>query len=160
MPDLLTDGNTKVWSVPSISNISSPTTTELNAGTALEGILTPDGLSGFQPATASVDTSALNSTFNTAIAGRVSFSNTALKLKKQSATADAVYNTLIYGYTTNIVIRRGTTSSNAWTSGDKVEVYPVQVGQVANQDPAANTVQMYEIPLLVTTSPQLRGSVA
>lgn len=160
MADLITDGFTKVWTVPSISNISSPTTTELNAGTALEGLLTPDGLSGFQPTTAAVDTTALNSTFDTAIPGRVSFSNMGLTLKKQSQAADSVYNTLILNYATNIVIRRGVASTTAWTTGQAVEVYPVVVAQVANQDPAANTVQKYQIPLMPSASPQLRGAVA
>lgn len=160
MADLITDGFTKVWSVPSISNLASPTTTELNAGTALEGILTPDGLSGFNPTTAAVDTSALNSTFNTEIPGRVSFANTLLRLKKQSQAADAVYNTFILNYTTNIVIRRGLAAATAWTSGQAIEVYPVQVAQVSNLDPAANTVQRYEIPLMFPSSPQLRAAVA
>lgn len=160
MADLITDGFTKVWSVPTIANIAAPTTTELNAGTSLEGILTPDGLSGFQPSTAAVDTSALNSTFNTEIPGRVSFSNTLLRLKKQSQAADAVYNTLVYQYSTNIVIRRGMSAASAWATGQAIEVYPVQVAQVSNQDPAANTVQRYEIPLMFPSSPNLRAAVA
>lgn len=160
MADLVTDGFTRVYSVPSISNIAAPTTTELNAGTRLDTLLTPDGLMGFNPETAAVDTSALSSTFNTAQPGRVSFSGMALQLKKQSQAADAVYNTMIYNYATNIVVRRGVDAGTAWTTAQAIEVYPVVCGQVSNQNPEANTVQRYQVPMLPSTSPSLRAAVA
>jgi hypothetical protein len=160
VPDIITDGRTKVWSVPSISNIAAPTTAELNAGTALETIMTPDGLEGFEPDTADVDNSAMASTFDTKLAGRPGYSGTMLRIKKQSPTADTVYNTMVYGYNTNIVIRRGTASTTAWASSDKVEVYPVQCGEVRNVKPEANTVQRYEIPVKISTQPNLRATVA
>ena len=159
MPDLLTDGRTKVYYVPTISNIAAPTTAELNAGTQLENIMTPDGLIGFEPDTADVDNSALNSTFDTKIAGRASFSNTSVRLKKQSATADTVYNLLVRDLAGYIAIRRGVTSTTAWTSADKVEVYPIVVGEVKNLPPAANEVQKYESPLKISTTPNLRATV-
>jgi hypothetical protein len=51
--------------------------------------MTPDGLTGFEPSTADVDNSALNSTFDTKTIGRDSFSGTMLRLKKQSGTDTA-----------------------------------------------------------------------
>ncbi len=159
MADLITDGRTKVWHVVSIANIAAPTTAELNAGTALEGLMTPDGLVGFEPDTADVDNSALNATFDTRLPGRASFSNTALRLKKQSGT-DSVYNTLVRDFVTNVVVRRGTTSSTAWAASDKVEVYPVQCGEVRNLPPESNSVQKFEVPCKVTTQPNLRATVA
>jgi len=158
VPDIITDGRTKVWSVPSIANIAAPTTAELNAGTAFEALLTPDGVVGFEPDTADVDNAALNSTFDTKLPGRAGFSGTALRMKKQSGT-DTVYNTLIRDYVTNIVIRRGTLASTAWTAADKVEVYPVQCGEVRNMPPEANSVQKYEVPVKITTQPNLRATV-
>lgn len=159
MADIVTDGKTKVWSVPSIANIAAPTTAELNAGTALEGVMTPDGLQGFEADTADVDNSSLKSTFDTKKAGRAAFSNTMLRLKKQSGT-DSVYDTLVREYVTHVVIRRGTDSDTAWTAGDEVEVYPVECGEVRNLPPEANTVQRYEVPIKVTTEPNLRAVVA
>ena len=38
------DGKVRVTWCNAIANIAAPTTTELNAGTALEGFITPDGL--------------------------------------------------------------------------------------------------------------------
>ncbi len=160
MPDIITDGTTRVYYVPTISNIAAPTTTELNAGTQLDTIMTPDGLVGFEPETADVDNSALSSTFDTKLAGRASFSGTGVRLKKQSATADTVYNLLVRNLTGYIAIRRGVTSTTAWASSDKLEVYPVICGEVANQPPEANSVQRYFVPLKITTTPNLRATVA
>jgi hypothetical protein len=153
------DGRTKVYQVPTISNIAAPTVAELNAGVALDGLITPDGLVGFEPDTADVDNAKLNSTFDTVTAGRASFSGTLLRLIKQTGT-DTVYNTLVYGFATNIVVRRDVTAGTAWTIGDKVEVYPVQCGEVRNLAPEGNSVHKYEIITKITTQPNLRATVA
>jgi hypothetical protein len=157
--DSNTDGRIKIYSVPSISSLSAPTTTELNAGTDLSSLMTPDGLVGFEPDTGSVDNSKINSTFTTTTAGRASFSGTLLRLIKQTGT-DTVYNTLVEYYQTNIVIRRDVTSATAWASSDKIEVYPCQLGFVRNLAPEANAVHKYEVPLDITSQPVLRASVA
>jgi hypothetical protein len=121
--------------------------------------MTPDGLVGFEPDTADVDNSKLNSTFDTRLPGRAGFANTMLRLTKQTGT-DSVYNTLVRDYVTNIVVRRDVTSSTAWTAADKVEVYPVQCGEVRNLPPEANSLHKYEVPTKVTTQPNLRATVA
>ncbi len=159
MTDSTTDGRTKVYAVASIASIGAPTTAELNAGIDLSGLLTTDGLEGFEPDTSDVDNSKLNSTFNSVLPGRVSVSGTLVRLIKQTGT-DTVYNTLVYGFATNIVIRRDVTSSTAWTSGDKVEVWPVTCGEVKNLKPAPNEVHKYEVVLKPSTQPNLRSSVA
>jgi hypothetical protein len=159
MADIVADGRTRVYWVTTISNIAAPTTTELNAGIDLTSTLTADGLSGFQPETAAVDTSSLASTFNTAVNGRSSFSNTRLRLKKQSGT-DTIFTTLTLDTAGYVVIRRSTTQATAWASSQGVEVYPALCGQVARMDPEPNTVERYEIPIMVTSSPNLRAAVA
>jgi hypothetical protein len=160
MADIIVDGKVKVWHVVSIANRAAPTTAELNAGTQLEMLLTTDGLVGFQPETAEVDTSALGSTFNTKKPGRDSYTGTRLRLKKAAGT-DALYNTLVKDFVTHIVVRRnGSTAATAWASTNAVEVYPVTCGQVANVDIEENTLQRYEIPVLVSEEPNLRAVVA
>lgn len=159
MPDSNTDGRTRVASVPSIANIAAPTVAELNAGTDLSGLITPDGVVGFEPDTADVDNSKLNSTFDTRTAGRAGFSGTLLRLVKQTGT-DSVYNTLVYGFNTNVVIRRDITASTAWTIGQAVEVYPVQCGEVRNLPPEGNSVHKYEVPAKISSQPNLRAAVA
>jgi hypothetical protein len=159
MPDITADGKTRVAWVPTIANINAPTTTELNAGMLLQSTLTADGLMGFAPETADVDTSALDSTFNTNVNGRTSFSNTGLRLKKQSGT-DTIFTTLVRDAAGYIVIRRSLASSTAWASTQPCEVYPALCGEVSRVDPEPNTVERYEIPIKVTASPALRAAVA
>ncbi|MEU8371222.1 hypothetical protein [Micromonospora tulbaghiae] len=159
MPDITADGKTRVAWVPSISNINAPTTTELNAGMLLHSTLTADGLVGLRPETADVDTSSLDSTFSTTVNGRTSFSGTMLRLKKQSGT-DTIFDTLVRDAAGFLVVRRSVAASTAWASAQKVEVYPALCGEVARVDPEPNTVERYEIPLKITSSPSLRAAVA
>src|SRR3954452_9997532 len=135
MVDSNTDGRTRVYSVPSIANIAAPTTAELNAGVQLDGLLPPDGLVGSEPDTGDVDNSKLNSTFNTTTPGRIGYSGSLLRFIKQVGT-DTVYNTLIYGFATNIVIRRDVVSTTAWGAAQAAEVYPVICGEVRDLTPA------------------------
>jgi len=157
--DIYVDGFIRVAFVPTIANIAAPTTAELNAGTLLSSIVTADGLVGFEATTAEVDTTALDSTFDTKGIGRDSFDGTMLRLKKQDAT-DTVYNLLVRGTLGFIVIRRDVASATAWTAAQKVEVFPIVCGRERNLAPEANTVRRYEIPTMVTSAPNLRAVVA
>lgn len=159
MADIVADGKTRVAWVPTIANIAAPTTAELNAGMLLQTLLTADGLSGFQPETAKVDTSSLASTFNTARNGRTSFDSPMLTLKKQD-TGDTAYTTLIRDATGYIVIRNSITESTAWASTQPVRVYPVQCGEVQHVDVEENSLERYQVPLTVTSTPNLRAAVA
>jgi hypothetical protein len=159
MPDITADGKTRVYWVTTIANASAPTTTELNAGISLQSTLTADGLNGLAPDTADVDTSSLASTFNTTVNGRTSFSNTMLRLKKQSGT-DTIFTTLVRDTAGYLVVRRSVTESTAWASAQAVEVYPALCGEVARMDPEPNSVERYQIPIKITASPSLRAAVA
>jgi hypothetical protein len=161
MADITADGKTRVYWVPTIANIQAPTTTELNAGIALQSTMTADGLSGFNPDTADVDTSALDSTFNTVVNGRTSFSNTLLRLKRQTPVlSDTIFNTLVRDTAGYVAVRRSVAASTAWTSTQPCEVYPALCEEVSRLDPAPNTVERYEVGLKITASPALRSAVA
>ena len=159
MADIYVDGYTRVAFVPTIANIAAPTTTELNAGVLLSSLITADGLVGFEATTAEVDTTALDSTFDTKGIGRDTFDGTMLRIKKQDGT-DTAYNTLTRGTTGYVVIRRDVLSTTAWTAAQKVEVYPIVCGRERNLAPEANTVRRYEVPTMVTSAPNLRATVA
>lgn len=159
MADSLADGMTRVAYVPTISNNAAPTTTELNAGILLQSVITPDGLIGFEANTAEVDNSALDSTFDTKTIGRDSFSGTMLRLKKQTGT-DTAYDTLVRGVTGYIVVRRDIASTTAWTSTQKVEVYPITVGQAKFLPPEPNSIRKYEVPTLISSAATLRATIA
>jgi len=160
MADSLADGQTRVAYVPSIASLSAPTTTELNAGILLQSLITPDGLIGFEPTTADVDTSALNSVYSTSDIGRDSFSGTMLRLKKQT-TGDTAYTTLgTRGTTGYIVIRRSLAETTAWASTQAVEVYPIKTGRRRRLAPEANAIEKYEIPTKVYQAPNIDAVIA
>lgn len=158
MPDIITDGKTRVAWVPTIANLAAPDiSSELASATDLSCLITADGVIGFEPETADVDNSALCSTFDTKVGGRASWSNTALRLKKQAQTGDTVYDLLLRDTQGYLVIRRGLPVATAWGAGQEVEVYPIYVGEVKNLPPEANSVQKYEIPMKISSQPDLRA---
>jgi hypothetical protein len=158
--DILTDGNTKVAFVATIASKSAPTAAELTAGTDLQHYITADGLISWEPTTSEVDATALDSTFNLALPGRVNFSGAALRFKKQSGT-DAVFDLLdtkdTRGY---IVFRRGLAAGTAWAVSQDVEVYPVATGQWFPLPAEANSLQRYQVPFTITDDPVLNATVA
>lgn len=159
MADIPVDGMTRVAYVPAIANKSAPTVAELNAGLLLQSLITADGLSGFEPSTADVDTTSLASTFDTLTIGRDSFSDTMLRLKKQDAS-DTAYTTLVRGATGCIAIRRYIPEGTAWAAGQKVSIYPIICGSARELAPEANTVARYEVPTKINEAPELRATVA
>jgi hypothetical protein len=125
----------------------------------LQSLLTADGLGGFQPETAKVDTSSLASTFNTARNGRTSFDSPMLTLKKQD-TGDTAYTTLIRGATGYVVIRSSIAETTAWAAAQAVRVYPAECGEVQHMDVEENSLERYQVPMTVTSQPNLRAVVA
>jgi hypothetical protein len=157
--DIIGDGRTRVDWVPTIADIEAPTAAEINAGVRVSQWMTKDGLVGFQPETADAPTSGIESTFDTAVNGRRTFSGMMLRLKKQTGT-DTAYDTLLPDTTGYVVIRRSVAATTAIGSGQKVQVYPVMVGEARWLDPEDNMPERYEIPLKPTAEPSLRAEVA
>lgn len=158
MADLITDGFTRVAFVLTIANIAAPTVAELNAGTLLHDVMTPDGLVGYQPDTADVPNSKFSSTFDTVTVGRVSFSGTLLRLCKQDT--DPIFTAMAYGTVGFDVIRRSVLVGTAWTSTQKVEVYPVTCGERKRLDPEPNTLERWESPRKIRATPNLNAVIA
>jgi hypothetical protein len=157
MSDLFDDGNTRVSFVPAIATLSAPTTTELNAGTALESYITPAGLQ-IKASTATVDTSNLASTFTTQAVGRRSIA-ISVEFKRQTPT-DVAYNLLPYRTSGYLVVRRTKAATVAWTSGDVIEAYPVTTGEPELAPPAANEVAKFTSSMMVTSDPSTRAVIA
>lgn len=156
MADLISDGMIRVYHVPTIANKAAPTVAELNAGTRLDTVMTPDGW-GVEASTAEVDNSSLSSTYDTRSAGRRSFGGS-ITVKRQ-AGSDAVFSTLVYQATGFLVKRDAKAAGDAWAAGDKVEVYPVQYGE-RNRQSGPNTVQRYSVPVFVTDDAATGATVA
>jgi len=159
MADLISDGMTRVAWVSSIANIAAPTASELTAGNDFTQRITPDGLK-LDPSTADVDTSSLASTFDTKTVGRVGF-DVELTFKRGSTpTEDLPFTTLKYGVSGYLAVRRGVAYTTAWTTGQKVEVYPITCGEPQNSSPAANEVLKFVSPMKVTSQPSTNATVA
>lgn len=159
MADIVGDGFIKVYAVLTIANIAAPTVAELNAGLKLQDKITKDGLIGFRPETADVDTSALDSDFDTVLGGRAGFSGMMLRIKKQDGT-DTIYNTLVRRYRFYCVIRRSSDEAAVWAIGNKVAVHPVECGLHAWVDPEPNMLERYEVPLKPYLEPNVDAVVA
>ena len=157
MADIINDGKTKVSFVPTISSMSAPTTSELNAGTGLESFLTPDGL-GMEFGNDEIDTTALSSTFSATLPGRQTIS-TELTLKHQG-DASAPFSTFSGKPEGYIVVRRNVDAATAWTAAQTVEVYPVQIGIRRRVAPAANEVLKFTVQAFHTSAPTFGATVA
>lgn len=159
MADIPIDGKVRVAWVSSIADISAPTLAELNAGILLQSTMTADGLIGFMPDTAAVDTSSLASTFDTSTTGRVSYSAMALRLKKQTGT-DTIWETLVKDAEGFVALRRYVDEADAWAAADKIQVFPAICGETKDMDPEPNTLGRYEVPIFMTLEPDLRAVAA
>lgn len=159
MADIIIDGKILVYWVPAIADMANPTVAELNAGIRLSRTLTKDGLPGWEPDTARVETTPLDGKFNTNKVGRSSFNDPMFRFKKQSGT-DTIYNTLVKEAEGYVAIRRDIDRDTAWTAGQAVEIYPVQCGETRRLAPEENTTSRYEVPITITDDPELRATVA
>ena len=155
MADLLSDGNIRVQWVPTISNINAPTTTELNAGTRMDTVMTPDGLrTPFD--SADVDNSKLSSTFDTAQVGRRNVKPGVTYVRQVPRILE---NILVYQAQGNLVVRRETTAGTAFATGQKLEVYPVQC-KAPSQTYGPNAMQRVDVDMTSTSDPAVDATVA
>jgi hypothetical protein len=160
MSDLISDGMTTVWWVPTIANIHAPTAAEIAAGSEWTSRFTPDGLKS-DPTTADVDTSSLASTQDTTEAGRRSWDvEMTLKRGTLGTADDAHYRTLTYKTYGNWVVRRGVAYGTSIAAGQQVEVYPVVCGERINVAPAANEVMKATYPCKLTSDADTNATVA
>lgn len=159
MADLISDGKTRVAWLATVANINAPAVAELTAGADYTARITPDGLK-LDPSTADVDTSSLASTFDTKTAGRIGFDVELTFKRGDNPADDAPYTTLKYGVSGFLAVRRGVPYSTAWTTGQKVEIYPITCGEPQNSSPAANEVMKFVSPMKVTDAPATSATVA
>lgn len=157
MADIINDGMTKVSYVPTISSTAGPTVAELNAGTALESFLLQDGFS-HDSSNESVETTALSSTYDTALPGRRTL-ETSLTMKFQG-DASAPFSTLAGNPDGYLVVRRFVAATTAWAAGQTVEVYTVQYGDRKRLPAAANEVLKFSVDVAHTAPPVEAATVA
>jgi hypothetical protein len=159
MSDLTYDGMLRVAFVPTIANIAAPTVAELTAGTDLTPRLAPDGVARSAD-TGTVDTTKMSSTANTQMVGRRSFTASVTYQRGTDEPATEVEEALTYRAAGYLVVRTSVTYETPWASAQKIEVYPVQVGEANPGTPGPDTVQTVEVPLTVTDTPRTITSPA
>jgi hypothetical protein len=157
MPDLISDGLTKVNWVTTISNTAAPTAAEINAGVSLEGFLTPDGY-GMTTSTDAVDASSLASTQDAEIPGRRKDSGS-LTFKNQGESA-APWTTFASRPSGYLVTRYGVASTTTFAASQKVHVIPCTAGDRQPMASAKNEVLKFQVPMFVTGTVQASVTVA
>ena len=159
MADVIIDGYINIWLVPTIPNIAAPVAATIAAGNAIELLLTPEGLNGFESTTNWVNNSALGSTFDTQLPGTVSYGDMSLQFKWQ-AGVDTLWNLLVFGYQTHVVVRRRILRTIAVAATQPVEVYPVTCGQFTPAGYERNSLARFSVPIGLSSEPNLRAVVA
>jgi hypothetical protein len=157
MSVVIIDGRVKVTWATAVANIAAPTVAELNAGTALQGLITPDGLK-IDAKTGKVNSSNLGSKTTTYKAGRKEY-DVSLTFHHDSPT-DTAYNVFTYRAAGYLVVRRGVDATTAWTVADKVEVYPLEAAEPNQENPAPDSTWDFETEFFLTADENTHAVVA
>lgn len=156
MAVVIIDGRVRVSWLTAVT-LAAPTVAELNAGTALEDKITPDGLN-IAASTNGVDVSNLKSTFTTMRAGRRSFDVSVTF--HHDDVSDTAYNLFIYRMTGFLAVRRGIDATTAWASTQKIEVYPLDTGERSEVPPKPDGTWDEVVPFFLMADPNTRAVVA
>lgn len=159
MADMLNDGNIKCTFVPSVANIAAPTTAELAAGTALECLITADGLE-LKVDEATVSIPKLCETTVSEAPGRSTYGVTLTMVRKTVPAEDVAWTVLLRGTTGFLVFRYGTAFATAYASAQKVQVFPGKAGERRPQKPEANGATKFISQWFVSSQPNLDAAIA
>lgn len=141
------DGMVRAGWMASCANVQQPTTTELNAGTALETFITPDGLDTSWT-TGAVNAGNVGSTQDAELAGR---RKPKINLTvHHNSGVDTAYNLLRYRTSGYFYVRRGIDKATAFATGQAIEVYPAQCGQPSNVKPQPDGTHDFVVDLFVS----------
>lgn len=159
MADMLNDGNIKVTYVPSIANISAPTTTELTAGTDLECLITADG---FQPTVNEevVSVPKLCETISAEAPGRATHQIVLTMVRQDESAEDVGWTTMLRGTSGYLVVRYGVAYDTAYAVSDDVQVFPGKSGERRPQPPEANGATQFQSQWYVSAQPDMDAVVA
>lgn len=151
------DGKTRVAFVTTIAApISTPSPTEIAAGTDLSPYITKSGLS--TPSNQNmVASGALAETFDAEVPG--TFGGPIELTMFRDRPDDDAWNLFTFGTEGFIVIRYGVLSETAFTAGDDVEVYPIQTHEPIMTPPASNENATFKVMCAVTGQPELHAVV-
>jgi hypothetical protein len=151
------DGQIRIQVVATIASIAAPTTAELNAGTAVTNFVTKDGLT--VPAEQNyVDNFSLAETYNAQVVG--SFGGPITMIGIRDNATDTFWDLVVYGTNTHLVVRRGVATATAYSSTQKVEVYPIQWHEPLPMQTAQDEQGKFTAAAAVRSQPNLKAVVA
>jgi hypothetical protein len=159
MADMLSDGQIKVSFVPTIASQTAPTVAELTAGTALECLITADGLDITTDEDV-ISVPKLCETTTSEAPGRSKTSIALTYVRKDVPGEDIAYTTLIPGLAGYLVVRRGIPVTTGYVAAQKVEVYPGKFGAQRAQKPEMNGVEKVLSNFYNSAAPTLKATVA
>lgn len=154
MARLNSEGNVKIWKVPTIVDIDEPSEEEIGAGIDLTPFVPTTGVD----ITWTQNTSTLamlDESFVISAIGTESAEITLTGVRDDGAT-DPFWDAFERGENFYLVIGR---FGSADQDGDRVEVYPVQSHRPVPLAPAENEFQQVEVTLGVTDVPELNAVV-
>lgn len=131
MSDVIVDGRTAVFFLPTAVNINAITVAEFTAGKRLDQYMVPTGLTGFDTQQAEIDNTALSQGNNSNLPGRKSYSGTGLMFKEQNPIVEPITAVSTEGTDGIIVIRDRILSDTAIAAAQKYEAYEVRTGEPA-----------------------------
>jgi hypothetical protein len=151
------DGQIRIQVVTTIASIAAPTTAELNAGTHVTNFVTKDGLT--VPAEQNyVDNFSLAETYNAQVVG--SFGGPITMIGIRDNATDTFWDLVVYGTNTHLVVRRGVVTATAYSSTQKVEVYPIQWHEPLPMQTAQDEQGKFTAAAAVRSQPNLKAVVA
>lgn len=159
MARLASEGNVKVWKVPTIADIAAPTVAEITAGTDLTPLVPTAGVD-IQWNHNNASIAMLDESFVAEVVGTESASITLTGLRDDGT--DTFFDAFGRGDNFYLVVFRFGTSGAAGAAAatDVCEVYPGQSHRPAPLPPAENEFQQASVTIAVTDTPSLDSAVA
>ncbi|MDF5758618.1 hypothetical protein [Spongiactinospora sp. TRM90649] len=127
MADIVATGKLKFTWCLTLSSLTAPPASELNAGVDLQTKIPKGGLDEGHTQ-AAVDNTHISSLKETERAGTSKDEITVTFKRDDIALQDLAYNTLVPGSLGYVVIRRDKLHTTSYAAGDIVSIYPAELG--------------------------------
>ena len=159
MARLASEGNVKVWKVPTVTDTAAPTVAEITAGTDLTPLVPTSGVD-IQWTHNNASIAMLDESFVAEVVGTESATITLTGLRDD--TSDDFFDAFSRGDNFYLVVFRFGVSGAGGdpASGDVCEVYPGQSHRPAPMPPAENEFQQAMVTIAVTDTPSVDSAVA
>ena len=158
MARLASEGNVKVWKVPTVSDTAAPTVAEITAGTDLTPLVPTSGVD-IQWTHNNASIAMLDESFVAEAVGTESATITLTGLRDD--TDDDFFDAFSRGDNFYLVVFRfGVSGATDPEAGDKCEVYPSQSHRPSPMPPAENEFQQAMVTIAVTDTPSVDSAVA